>query len=266
MPSLGASTNKTELPIIRIIIAIIIVILIGNYIFPTKTNEKILAKKINGKICLVVDDYGFIFNDLVKDFLSLDSNITAAIIPGTPFSKQIGKYTDSLRIESIIHMPMESFEEEETKYKIELNQKLNSDLIEERVLNAFKEIPTALGMNNHQGSKATANLQLMKDLARTLRKMDKYFLDSFTNPESRAYITMRRYGVPTQLRQVFLDHIDDPAIIKENLDSLVLLSHQMDIAVGIAHIKPSTLSVLQKEIPKLIANGYQFIRLSDAVR
>ena len=40
----------------------------------------------------------------------------------------------------------------------------------------------------------------------------------------------------------------------------------MDTAIGIAHVKPSTLSVLQKEIPKLIANGYKFIRLSEAVK
>ena len=121
-------------------------------------------------------------------------------------------------------------------------------------------------MNNHQGSKATENLQLMKGLARALKKMDKFFLDSFTNAESRGYITMRRYGVPTQLRQVFLDHVEDIDIIKTNLDSLVTLSHHMEIAVGIGHVKPATLAVLKEEIPRLEAEGYRFIRLSQAVR
>jgi len=106
----------------------------------------------------------------------------------------------------------------------------------------------------------------MKDLARVLKKMDKFFLDSFTNPESRGYITMRRYGVPTQLRQVFLDHVEDPEEIKYNLDSLRALSHTMEIAVGIGHVKPVTLEILKKEIPKLQMEGYRFIRLSQAVR
>ena len=96
--------------------------------------------------------------------------------------------------------------------------------------------------------------------------MDKFFLDSFTNPESRGYITMRRYGVPTQLRQVFLDHVENPAQIKFNLDSLATLSHHMEIAVGIGHVKPITLDVLKKEIPRLESEGYHFIRLSQAVR
>ena len=214
----------------------------------------------------MIDDYGFIFNDMVKDFIKLDPNITAAIIPASPYGERIGRYADSLDIESIIHMPMESYERDKINYEIDLNEKLNSTLIEERVRRAFAEVPTALGMNNHQGSKATENLQLMKDLARVLKKMDKFFLDSFTNPESRGYITMRRYGVPTQLRQVFLDHVEDIDIIKANLDSLVTLSHHMEIAVGIGHVKLVTLEVLKEEIPRLEAEGYRFIRLSQAVR
>ena len=161
---------------------------------------------------------------------------------------------------------MESHEKEGTEYAISLNEKLNMVLVEERVQLAFEEIPMALGMNNPQGSKATESLQLMKDLARILNKLDKFFLDSFTNPESRGYITMRRFGVPTQLRQVFLDHVEDPNLIKSNLDSLAILSHHMDVAVGIGHVKPVTLAVLKKEIPRLKSKGYRFIRLSEAVR
>ena len=77
---------------------------------------------------------------------------------------------------------------------------------------------------------------------------------------------MRRYGVPTQLRQIFLDHVEDPATIKFNLDSLATLSHHMNIAVGIGHVKPVTLNVLKEEIPRLESEGYRFIRLSQAVQ
>ena len=72
-------------------------------------------------ICLIIDDYGFIFNDMVRDFIQLNQNITTAIIPGSPFAEQIGQYADSLKIESIIHMPMESYESEKIKYEINLS-------------------------------------------------------------------------------------------------------------------------------------------------
>ncbi|MDB3868792.1 divergent polysaccharide deacetylase family protein, partial [Candidatus Marinimicrobia bacterium] len=126
--------------------------------------------------------------------------------------------------------------------------------------------PMAVGMNNHQGSKATADLQLMKNVARSLKKRNKFFLDSFTNPESRGFITMRRFGVKTELRQVFLDHFEDTLYIQKQLDSLVQLSHSMDVAIGIGHVKPITLDILKKEIPRLKADGYNFVPLSQIVR
>ena len=260
-------SNKNKPPLLRLIIVTLIGVSIGYFLFTeieTKQTEQ--NRAVKGTICLVIDDFGFALNSDVQEFLLLNENITAAIIPGTLYAESIGRYADSIGVETIIHMPMESHEDDDTEYTISLNEKLNAALVEERIRSAFEEVPTALGMNNHQGSKATENLQLMKDLARTLKKMDKFFLDSFTNPESRGYITMRRYGVPTQLRQVFLDHVENPAEIKFNLDSLVTLSHDMDIAVGIGHVKPMTLEVLAKEIPRLESEGYRFIRLNQAVR
>jgi hypothetical protein len=147
-----------------------------------------------------------------------------------------------------------------------LTENLNAKEVAFRVRNAFVEIPTSIGMNNHQGSKATENLQLMKNLARTLKSEDKFFLDSFTNPESRAFITMRRYGVKTELRQVFLDHVETPQHIASQLDSLRKLSHIMDVAIGIGHVKHITLTQLQEFIPKYKEMGYEFVKLSGIVR
>ncbi len=124
---------------------------------------------------MVIDDFGFAFNSDVEDFLHLNKNITAAIIPGTPYAETIGHYAHQNGVETIIHMPMESHEEDNTEYAVSLNEKLNAALVDERVRFAFEEIPTALGMNNHQGSKATESLQLMKDLARTLKKWTSFF-------------------------------------------------------------------------------------------
>jgi len=266
MPAIKLS-NNTKPPLLRLIIASLIGVSIGYFLF-TEMDTKQTGQNstVKGTICLVIDDFGFALNSDVEEFFRLNDNITVAIIPGTLYAESIGIYADSIGVETIIHMPMESHEKDETDYPISLNEKLNAALVEDRIRFAFEEVPTALGMNNHQGSKATENLQLMKDLARTLKKMNKFFLDSFTNPESRGYITMRRYGVPTQLRQVFLDHVEDPIQIKYNLDSLATLSHDMDIAVGIGHVKPITLKVLKKEIPRLESEGYRFIRLSQAVR
>jgi len=259
--------QRANPPLLRLLFSAFIGVIIGYLIFSgSESNSFFINPSIKGTICLVIDDFGFAMNSDVEDFLKLNENITVAIIPGTPYAEQIGKYAHQIGVETIIHMPMESHEVDNMEYPVSLNEKLNAKLVEERIRFAFEEVPTALGLNNHQGSKATESLQLMKNIARTLKSLDKFFLDSFTNPESRGYITMRRYGVPTQLRQVFLDHAESSLQIKTNLDSLATLSHEMDIAVGIGHVKPITLEVLQREIPHLESEGYRFIRLSQAVR
>jgi len=255
-------SQPRSIPLIRLVLAAFIVLSIGYYLYFTLVQEK----EVKGTLCLVIDDFGFAHNTMVEDFFHLNQNLTAAIIPGTQYAESIGKYADNIGMETIIHMPMESHEKDATEYPVSLNEKLNATIVEERIQSAFNEIPSALGMNNHQGSKATEDLQLMKNVARTLKRMDKFFLDSFTNPESRGYITMRRYGVPTQLRQIFLDHVESAEQIKYNLDSLRVLSHTMEIAVGIGHVKPVTLDVLKQEIPRLESEGYRFIRLSEAVQ
>ena len=161
-------------PLLRLLFTAIIGVIIGYLIFSDSESKSFLLKpSVKGTICLVIDDFGFAMNSDVEDFLHLNKNITAAIIPGTPYAETIGEYAHQNGIETIIHMPMESHEEDNTEYAVSLNEKLNATLVDERVRFAFEEIPTALGMNNHQGSKATESLQLMKDLARTLKKMNK---------------------------------------------------------------------------------------------
>ena len=216
---------------------------------------------------MVIDDFGYAYNQTIDDYFSMEKDFTVAIIPGHLYSESIGIIADSLGFETIIHMPMEPYAYDSISEKdFILSELLNASEVEERINLAFLEIPMAVGMNNHQGSKATANLQLMKNVARSLKKRNKFFLDSFTNPESRGFITMRRFGVKTELRQVFLDHIEDTLYIQKQLDSLVQLSHSMDVAIGIGHVKPITLDILKKEIPRLKSDGYNFVPLSKIVR
>ena len=240
-------------------------IIIGFLIFRILICQSNLEYK--GTICLVIDDFGYAYNQTIDDYFSMEKDFTVAIIPGHLYSESIGIIADSLGFETIIHMPMEPYAYDSISEKdFILSELLNASEVEERINLAFLEIPTAVGMNNHQGSKATANLQLMKNVARSLKKRNKFFLDSFTNPESRGFITMRRFGVKTELRQVFLDHIEDTLYIQKQLDSLVQLSHSMDVAIGIGHVKPITLDILKKEIPRLKSDGYNFVPLSKIVR
>ena len=170
-------------------------------------------------------------------------------------------------IETLIHMPMEAYDKNRNKEnKYILTSSLNYEQVNEKINNAFIEIPFAGGINNHQGSKATSNINLMTYIAKSLKKIDKFFIDSYTTVNSKAFMIMRQNGVKTEVRQVFLDNFDDPDSIRLNLKKLVDLSQEMDVAIGIGHVKKHTYDILKDEIPKLKKLGYKFVNAADIVR
>ena len=135
-------------------------------------------KESIGTIVLIIDDFGY-RNDLISDgFLELEVPITCAIIPGHSQSQKFAKKALNAGKEVIIHMPMESSvaTSGEEEYKIKIG--MTSEEIEWRINEVFNEIPEAVGMNNHQGSRATADSKIMSVVASVLKNRDKYFLKS----------------------------------------------------------------------------------------
>ena len=235
--------------------------------FIIKNNNKSTLEETKGKICIIIDDFGNSENDLHRDFLNLPNDISISIIPGHSYSEDIAHMAYKYGFETIIHMPMEAYNKkvnEDSEYL--LTTDLDFDEVDNKIKNAFIENPNAMGINNHQGSKATENFQLMKNVAKSLKQLNKYFLDSYTSINSKAYMTMRQNGVKTEVRQVFLDNVEHPDSIRKNIDKLLKLSHSMDVAIGIGHVKAETYKVLKEQIPILKRLGYEFLNVSEIVR
>lgn len=222
--------------------------------------------KIRGTIVLIIDDFGY-RNDRVSDgFLELGVPLTCAVIPGHNNSAYFAELAKKAGKEVIVHMPMESHTATRGEEKYVLNTSMTSAEIERRVERAFRELSVADGMNNHQGSKATENDRLMRVVGLTLKRLNKYFLDSRTTAKSIGESVMNEIGVRTGRRLVFLDNEFDPDLIRSQLVELAAKATSQGIAIGIGHAKPNTLSVLQEEIPRLKSQGYRFDFVSKAVK
>ena len=168
--------------------------------------------------------------------------------------------------EVIVHMPMESTKKPPGEKEYMLSTSMTSSEIENRVEQVIAEFPEAVGMNNHQGSKATADKRIMNIVSNILKRHGKYFIDSRTTAETVAETTMRSRGVPTIRRHVFLDNENKHNKIKEQLYKLVDKAESKGLAVGIGHARKNTLEVLQQEIPKLKEHGFKFQFASFAVK
>ena len=236
-----------------------------------KNQEKTEAVKVVdqdtlGVIVLVIDDFGYRNDNISDGFLNLSIPITCAIIPGHTASKKFAEKAVSYGKEVIIHMPMESenYSPGEDEYK--LLTSMTSELLENKLIQAFESLPEAIGMNNHQGSKATSDSKTMTVLASVLKDRGKYFIDSRTSSLTIGEKTMISFGVPTARRNIFLDNNNDLDKIEEQMNKLANSAKKNGFAVGLGHARKNTLAVIEKVVPGLLDRGFVFQFASKVVK
>ena len=233
---------------------------------PVFQDSVIIDDKKNANIIvLVIDDFGY-RNDSISDgFLELPVPITCAVLPGHNQSSRFAKKAINAGKEVIVHMPMQSAITSSGEDEFKLKIGMTSEEIEWRLNEALNEIPEAVGINNHQGSKATTDGKVMAVVASVLKNKNKFFLDSRTSSKTVGENTMRSFGVPTARRHIFLDNDLSIENISKQLDKLVTVAEKKGLAIGIGHVKGNTLKVLEEEIPALVEQGFEFKFLSQVV-
>ena len=233
----------------------------------TSSQTPVETEKIpmRGVIGLIIDDFGYRNDHVSNGFLQLPGKLTYAIIPGHDYSQLFSKKAYDSGYEIIVHLPMENIGKTYGEEEYVLMSYFQDDEIKNRINKAFDLLPESIGLNNHQGSRGTADSRVMTLLAGVIKAKKKLFIDSRTTNNSLAETTMRKYGVPTNKRDVYLDNELDEDKIKLQLLELADVSEEKGIAIGIGHVKPQTLNVLAKEIPVLQEKGFRFEFVSNLV-
>ena len=230
-----------------------------------KSPEVTAQVPMRGVIGLIIDDFGYRNDHVSNGFLNLSGKLTYAIIPGHEYSQMFSKKAYDAGYEIIVHMPMENIGKTYGEKEYVLMSYFQDDEIKDRISSAFDQLPESIGLNNHQGSRGTADSRVMTLLAGVIKEKKKFFIDSRTTSNSLAETTMRKYNVQTNKRDIFLDNELDEEIINTQLLKLAELSEEKGIAIGIGHVKPQTLSVLEREIPVLQKKGFRFEFVSRLV-
>jgi len=220
---------------------------------------------MRGVIGIIIDDFGYRNDHISNGFLEIPAKLTYAIIPGHDHSQSFSKRAYDAGYEIIVHLPMENIGKTYGEEEYVLMSYFQDDEIKNRIHKAFDHLPESIGLNNHQGSRGTADSRVMTHVANVIKEKKKFFIDSRTTSNSLAESTMRKYGVPTNKRDIFLDNELDEEKIKAQLMKLADVSERKGIAIGIGHVKPQTLNVLAREIPILQEKGFRFEFVSRLV-
>src|SRR4029077_3480607 len=122
------------------------------------------------------------------------------------------------------------------------------------------------GVNNHQGSRATADPALMQALMPALRQRGLFFVDSRTTAATVAYDTAEHDGVRAASRKVFLDDTPTREAILAQLDLAARDARRDGWSIAIGHPHPATIAALREGVPRLEARGIRLVFASDVVR
>lgn len=137
--------------------------------------------------------------------------------------------------------------------------------LESRLNAALLKVPYAAGINNHMGSRMTAEPVAMAWLMAELQRRHLFFVDSRTSAKTVAAAEAQRSGLASVSRDVFLDDERTAEAITRQLQTAIKLAKKQGSAAVIGHPYPVTLDVLERELPKLKAQGVEWIDLRSMI-
>ncbi|MGD1010032.1 MAG: divergent polysaccharide deacetylase family protein [Candidatus Aminicenantales bacterium] len=213
---------------------------------PLKEAPPKATKRVRGEVALIVDDMGNSLEAL-NEILSLKEPITVSVLPYSPYAQETARVAHDNGLEVLLHLPLESLNNHDASTDTEgmIMTTMSPDEIGQSFETSLARVPFADGVNNHMGSKFTADATLMRTLLAPFKDKGLFFVDSRTTAQTVAYDEALGMGIPALKRDVFLDADADRSRIKSRLIELFKLAQKKGKAVGICHPFPETLQVLR---------------------
>ncbi|BCD67839.1 divergent polysaccharide deacetylase family protein [Nitratiruptor sp. YY09-18] len=208
----------------------------------TKSIPKKFAKHKSARLIIIIDDvaYGYQVKALKKIGIPLNLSFFPPNVrhPNTP------KYARSCK-HYMIHLPMEALHYPHPEPNTLLVTSSSKDM--ERIIASIrKNFPRAKYINNHTGSKFTADYNALKRLLPILDKYHFKLLDSRTTPETKIPQLMAELHRPYIARNIFLDNKQDVRYIKEQLKKAVTYAQKHGLAIAIGHPHSATIKAIRE--------------------
>jgi polysaccharide deacetylase 2 family uncharacterized protein YibQ len=213
-------------------------------------------------IAICIDDLG---EDLVGTgkAMTLPREVALSFLPyadATPFLAQRAARNGHL---VLAHVPMQALNGKDPG-AMGLKPSMTADEIARRLGWNLARVPGLVGINNHEGSRFTADATALAPVMATLRARHLFFFDSRTGPQSAVAKAARAAGVRTASRDIFLD--DDPRApaVSAELEMLSREARRSGVAIAIGHPHDVTLRLLAQWLAQ--DHGVTLVPLDEAIR
>lgn len=224
----------------------------------------------NPQLAIIIDDMGH-DRSSADALLALPFPLTISILPHLPLSAEVAEEAHRRGDQIMLHLPMEpepggGGPDGVTQEQIELRVGMSADQINATLAGMLETVPHAAGVNNHEGSRATADGPLMQVLMPALRVRNLFFIDSRTTAATVAFTAAETAGVPAASRRVFLDDTPTKEAVLGQLELAARDANRDGSAIAIGHPHPATIAALSEGVPALESRGIRLVFASDLVR
>ena len=219
-----------------------------------------------GRLAIIIDDMGSSMEE-ARSLADIGVPLTFSIIPGLHSYREVASFAASHGIETMIHIPMQP--KEWPQRRLEANGLLLSmddDAVRGRLEEFMRDIPGAVGANNHMGSEYTEHGEKMRVVLEELKSRGLFFIDSVTTAGTTGLRLAREMGVRSERRNVFLDNEQNEAYILGQLNQAVRVARRTGAGIAICHPHPATIRALTALLPGLEQQGITLVPASRLVR
>jgi len=216
------------------------------------------------KIAILIDDMG---GEVVQSrrAISLPAAISLSFLPYPETAPALARAAGRDGHEVLVHVPMEP-EGKADPGPNALRTDLAADENVRRLEWSLSRITGFDGVNNHEGSKFTADRAALAPIIGALAERHLYFLDSRTSVGTQVVSVARAFGVESAGRDVFLDDTDRPDAIDAQLRLTEKIARSQGVAIAIGHPRVNTLDALWRWCGEINSRGYALITVREAVR
>jgi polysaccharide deacetylase 2 family uncharacterized protein YibQ len=214
------------------------------------------------RLAIIIDDCGARDPRLTG---ILELPVTPSVLPYRAYSRELAEAARSVGREVMLHLPCEPLGREDPGPGA-LYAHMGGAELRHLVALALDDVGPVDGVNNHMGSKLTADRRCVAVVLDELRERDLWFVDSVTHHTSVAGAVAAELGLAHASRDIFLDNDPDRRSVVRELRRAVELAKERDgPVVVIGHDRDATLDAVREVIAYAGESGVALVGVSQCL-